>query len=313
LKIKLTLTFVRTIYQKSGGFVWFCHTYKLVAHNMKKILTKILFALAPIIIYLIFGGVFGGNHKLMISLTLPSILILSLLLFNKFENKEHLKLGLIITLPIFLIFFITSFFSGFSSSLIYLIFIPISVYLGWLISNRKSILILIFSFFLFVFVGLILFPNLFVLQNNIGAHKNEAFDGISLINKNKERVELDKSKIIILDFWTTSCGICFKKFPDLEKYYLEFKDNPNVEFYSINVPLKRDEFSEVVKLVDELNYKFPTLYATSLKEVENLGIYAYPHLLILKNGKLRYDGRLETNKYIFVNHLKSEIDKLITE
>lgn len=65
--------------------------------------------------------------------------------------------------------------------------------------------------------------------------------------------------------------------------------------------------------MDELNYKFPTLYATSIKDVENLGIYAYPHLLILKNGKIRYDGRLETDKYIFVNHLQSEIDKLIPE
>jgi thiol-disulfide isomerase/thioredoxin len=280
---------------------------------MKKILLYLLIAILPIIIYFIFGGIFGGNHRWMISLTLPSIFVLSFLLFNKIEKKEHLKLGLTIIIPIFLIFFITSFFAGFSRTLMYLIFIPISVYLGWLFSNRKSILILIFSFILFAFVGLILFPNLFVLQNNIGVHTNEAFDGISLINKNKESIELDKSKIIVLDFWTTSCGICFKKFPDLEKYYLEFKNNPNVEFYSINVPLKRDEFSKVVKLVDDLNYEFPTLYATSIKEVENLGIYAYPHLLILKNGKLRYDGRLETDKYIFVNHLKSEINKLITE
>ena len=280
---------------------------------MKKVLLYLLIAISPIIIYSIFGVIFGGNHSWMISLTLPSIFVLSFLLFNKTRKKEHLKLGLTIILPIFLIFFITSFFASFSRTLMYLIFIPISVYLGWLFSNRKSILIIIFSFFLFAFVGIILFPNLFVLQNNIGAHKNEAFDGISLINKNKESIELDKSKIIVLDFWTTSCGICFKKFPDLEKYYLEFKDNPNVEFYSINVPLKRDEFSKVVKLVDELNYKFPTLYATSIKEVENLGIYAYPHLLILKNGKLRYDGRLETDKYIFVNHLKSEINKLINE
>jgi thiol-disulfide isomerase/thioredoxin len=280
---------------------------------MKKILLYLLIAILPIIIYFIFGGIFGGNHRWMISLTLPSIFVLSFLLFNKIEKKEHLKLGLTIIIPIFLIFFITSFFAGFSRTLMYLIFIPISVYLGWLFSNRKSILILIFSFILFAFVGLILFPNLFVLQNNIGVHTNEAFDGISLINKNKESIELDKSKIIVLDFWTTSCGICFKKFPDLEKYYLEFKNNPNVEFYSINVPLKRDEFSKVIKLVDDLNYEFPTLYATSIKEVENLGIYAYPHLLILKNGKLRYDGRLETDKYIFVNHLKSEINKLITE
>jgi thiol-disulfide isomerase/thioredoxin len=280
---------------------------------MKKILLYLLIAISPIIIYLIFGGVFGGNHRYMISLTLLSIFVFSFLLFIKTEKKEHLKLGLTLVLPIFIIFLITSFFTSFSRALLYIIFIPISVYLGWLFSNRKTLLIPIFSFILFAFIGLILHPNVFVLQNNIRANTNEEFDGISLVNKNRETVELDKSKIIVLDFWTTSCGNCFKKFPDLEKYYLEYKDNPNVEFYSINVPLKRDEFSKVVKLVADLNYEFPTLYATSIKEVENLGIYGYPHLLILKNGKLRYDGRLETDKYIFVNHLKSEINKLITE
>lgn len=280
---------------------------------MKKKLHYISLALSPVIIYFIFGGIFGGNHKWMIFLTLSSIFVLSFLVFYKTKTKEHLKLGLTIVIPIILLFLIASFLADFSRSLMYLIFIPISVYLGWLFSNRKSLLIPIFSFILFIMVGLILLPNVFVLQNNIGANMNKEFYGLSLVNKNQESIELDKSKIIVLDFWTTSCGICFKKFPDFEKYYLEFKDNPNVEFYSINAPLKRDEFSKVVKLVDDLNYEFPTLYATSIKDVENLEIYSYPHLLILKNGKLRYDGRLETDKYIFVNHLKSEINKLLTE
>lgn len=35
----------------------------------------------------------------------------------------------------------------------------------------------------------------------------------------------------------------FRKLERIKK-----RDNPNVEFYSINVPLKRDEFSEVLKI-----------------------------------------------------------------
>ncbi len=282
---------------------------------MKKILLYLLTAISPLIIYLTFGKIFDGNHIWMISLTLPTIFILSYFLFNKTNKKEHLKLGLTIVLPIFSLFLFLSFSNSFSLSLLllYLIFIPISVYLSWLFSNRKSLLIPIFSFILFAIVGGILFPNVFVLLNNSEVHKNEQFNGLSLIDKNQESVELEKSKIIVLDFWTTSCGICFEKFPDFEKYYLEFRDNPNVEFYSINIPLKRDEFDDVVKLVEELNYKFPTLYAKSQEEVKKLGIYSSPHLLIIKNGRVRYSGRLETDKYIFVNHLKSEINKLINE
>ncbi len=280
---------------------------------MKKFQFYLLLALSPIIIYIIFGGIFGGNHKWIISLTLPSVFILSYVLFRKNELKKHLKLSLIMILPIFLLFLIASFYSEFSIILIYLVFIPVSTFFGWLFSKQKSLWIPIFSFILFPLVGHVIFPNFLVLQNNIGARTNKEFMKLSLINKDQETVELDKSKIIVLDFWTTSCGVCFKKFPDLEKYYLEYKDNPNVEFYSINVPLERDKFNKVIKLVENLNYKFPTLYATSINEVENIGIYSYPHLIILKNGKLRYDGRLETDKYIFVNHLKSEINNLLTE
>ncbi len=188
-----------------------------------------------------------------------------------------------------------------------------SVYLGWLFTNRRVFLIPLFSFILFSFVGFIVFPNVYVFQESIVTNTNKEFSGLSLVNKNQEKVELDKSKIIVLDFWTTSCGVCFKKFPDFEKYYFEFKSNPNIEFYSVNVPIQRDEFTKVVNLVDGLNYEFPTLYATSIKEIENLGIRLYPHLLILKDGKIRYSGKLITDENVFVNHIKTEINKLIAK
>jgi len=45
--------------------------------------------------------------------------------------------------------------------------------------------------------------------------------------KNGAKVQLDtvKNKLIVLDFWTTTCGVCFKSFPDYEKIYLKYKDN----------------------------------------------------------------------------------------
>lgn len=282
---------------------------------MKKILLYILLAISPIIIYLLWGVLLNGLHKWMIPLTSSSVFIFSYFVFKKTEKKEHLKLGLILSLPFFLLELILSFIPGviMSLTIIYLILVPTSVYLGCLFTNRKSLLIPLISFFIFAFAGIIVLPNVFVLEYNAGANTNKEFSGLSLVNKNQEKVELDKSKIIVLDFWTTSCGVCFKKFPDFEKYYLEFKDNPNVEFYSVNVPIERDEFTKVVNLVDELKYEFPTLYATSIKEVENLGIRLYPHLLILKDGKIRYSGKLITDENVFVNHIKTEINKLIAK
>lgn len=65
--------------------------------------------------------------------------------------------------------------------------------------------------------------------------------------------------------------------------------------------------------MDDLNYEFPTLYATSIKEAENLGIRLCPHLLIIKDGEIRYSGKLITDENVFVNHIKTEINKLIVE
>lgn len=274
---------------------------------------KVLIIVAPIAIYLIFGYVFNGKHTWMLFFVLSSIFVLSIALFNKVNKYQHFKMSIILMLPLCLILLYLSFSSGYSRSILYLILIPISVFLAWLYFRIKSIWIPIFSLSLFLVAGTIILPNVLVLLNSSNSSVNKDFNGISLIDQFENPVKLDDSKIVVLDFWTTSCAICFEKFPDYEKYYMEFKSNPQVKLYSINVPLKGEKFNDIVSLVNELDYKFPTLYATSIQEAENLGIYAYPHILIIKNGKIRYEGMLVTKKYIFINHLKTEIKRLIEE
>jgi thiol-disulfide isomerase/thioredoxin len=282
---------------------------------MKKILYALLLAALPFAIYFFFVYIFDGDHGWMIPLVSSSMLIVAVVLFRKSKKEDHLLLSLSFIVPLWIAMFISSLFAdaGFIRSYSYLILLPLSVILAWLYHRRKWLVIPVFSIVLFFLVGFIVMPNVFEWQRNTGARVNKDFLGIELMDKNQTPVQLDSSKITVLDFWTTSCGICFQKFPDLEKYYLEFQSNPEVEFYSINIPLERDQFEKVVNLVDTLDYKFPTLYSTSMAEATNLGIQAYPHLLILKDGKLRYDGRLIVEPVVFVNHLKDEVNRLLEE
>ncbi|WP_298332645.1 TlpA disulfide reductase family protein [uncultured Christiangramia sp.] len=276
--------------------------------KIKRLLQGLVYGLIPITIYLIFGILFNGDHKWMLPLILGSIFLFYYFISSKFD---FWKTGILIILPLFLSLLLISFFTGFNLVFLYIIFVPISAFLGSLFYNKKNYLILIFVLVFFPILGYYVLPNQIVLFNNRSARQIKEFKGLTVVNKERDTIQFDKNKIIALDFWTTSCAICFKKFPDFEKIYLKLKSNPDIKMYSVNVPLKRDEFEKTVRLVDSLNYQFPTLFATSMEEARELGVKAYPHLIILKNGKVHYDGRLETEEKIFINNIEDEIKRLI--
>lgn len=45
-----------------------------------------------------------------------------------------------------------------------------------------------------------------------------------------------KGQLVVLDFWNTGCGICFKKFPKLEQYHVRYRNNANIKFFAVNSP-----------------------------------------------------------------------------
>jgi hypothetical protein len=68
-------------------------------------------------------------------------------------------------------------------------------------------------------------------------------------------------------------------------------------------------------MIEKYNYQFPVLYSNSDKIItKQLGFNKFLHLVILKNGKVRYNGYsalVEDN--LFVNSLEDEIDLLLKE
>jgi thiol-disulfide isomerase/thioredoxin len=167
---------------------------------------------------------------------------------------------------------------------------------------------------LFAFISFILFPNYFIYYHNHNAEKNIPFSKVTLLNDKKEKIELQEDKIIVLDFWSTSCGICFEKFPNLEDTFQKYKNNSKVQIYTVNVPLQGEKFEETTKILDSIGYNFPKLYAQSAKEVETkLNFNLFPHLIVIKNGKIRYDGQLVTEKSSLIYNIETEIDKLLKE
>lgn len=281
----------------------------------KKILENILIGGVFFLIYNILMFLTWANHLILLPLMLISSLIVSYFIYKNFQNQNWLKTGLTLNLPIIILFILTSiWYKDFSRSLPYILFIPFTSFLGYWYFKQKKIYIPFLSVLIIIVVSFFLFPNYFVYYQNHNAEKNIPFLNITLLNNKKEKIYLDTRKIIVLDFWSTSCGICFKKFPDLEKTYQRYKSNNEVEIYTVNVPIKGDEFNKTINILDSIGYTFPKLYAGSFKEVETkLKFNTFPHLMIIKNNKIRYDGFLVTQDESKFYNIEDEINKLLKE
>ncbi|HEY9114686.1 MAG TPA: TlpA disulfide reductase family protein [Bacteroidales bacterium] len=123
-----------------------------------------------------------------------------------------------------------------------------------------------------------------------------------------------KGKIVVLDFWTTTCSVCFKKFPEFEEFYQKHRDREDIMIYAVNIPARiSDSLPEVKRIVDKLNFSFPILYALQDYDYYEkvMKINGVPHLAIFdKNGKLAYSGNFNNNPLILVNNLERMIDTI---
>ncbi|WP_200977233.1 peroxiredoxin [Echinicola sp. 20G] len=102
-----------------------------------------------------------------------------------------------------------------------------------------------------------------------------------------------KGKIVVLDFWFISCGPCWKKFPQLQDLYNQYKDNQAVEIFAINRPMTNDKPKQAFDSVKDRGYNFPVLQGTQ-KIMDDFDIYVYPTVVVLnKKGSIIYMGTIE--------------------
>lgn len=103
-----------------------------------------------------------------------------------------------------------------------------------------------------------------------------------------------KGQFIVLDFWNTGCGICFKKFPLLEQYHQRYSPETKTKFFAVNIPLKRDKPNDAQQAIGRKNYSFPVLYAKDDSLASLFGIRSYPTVIVIDpSQRIVYRGELE--------------------
>lgn len=129
------------------------------------------------------------------------------------------------------------------------------------------------------------------------------FPYIKLLDKDSMPRDIERQKIEVVDFYSSYCGICFKKFPEYERLKQKYNSDTNVKFYAIHVGYEKDTFSNSIKLLDGYSYTFNKLYSISRNEIrDSLGFESFPQLFIIKNGQIIHHGFLETNPNILLDN-----------
>ncbi|HAQ37328.1 MAG TPA: TlpA disulfide reductase family protein [Saprospiraceae bacterium] len=96
-----------------------------------------------------------------------------------------------------------------------------------------------------------------------------------------------KGKILVLDAWNTSCGVCFKKFPDFDEVYNEFKSNDELVILAVNTPNRRDKEGAAKRIIESKGYDFENLYFTADSTAKALNIYEYPQLVYINRDQTK--------------------------
>lgn len=103
-----------------------------------------------------------------------------------------------------------------------------------------------------------------------------------------------KNKIILLDFWHTRCGVCFKKFPVLQNIYNNYKTDTSVLVLAMNKPLKEDTAGYAFAVLEKIGYNFPVLLPDSDTLPEMFNVQSYPTTFIInRSEKVVFRGDIE--------------------
>ena len=118
-----------------------------------------------------------------------------------------------------------------------------------------------------------------------------------------------KGKVVVLDFWSTSCGPCVAELPHFQKLMDSFKENPKVAFLTISADWN---VKVVKKFMKEKGYTFPVLMNKGVDQA--YGVRGIPTLFVIdQDGKIRYKHVGYNASVDFEGLMTKEIDLVLGE
>ncbi|MCF8303779.1 MAG: TlpA family protein disulfide reductase [Bacteroidales bacterium] len=125
-----------------------------------------------------------------------------------------------------------------------------------------------------------------------------------------------KGKVSLFYFWSTTCGVCYKKFPEVNKLYKKYKDHDNITFYTVNVNVQsRDTAMNMQEHIRAKGYAFQVLEVPlrdKAKLMKSLKFNTFPYaLLIDPDGKVLHRGLFTTNPWVFIHNMDRRLAEAV--
>ena len=236
--------------------------------------------------------------------TLTEIIVYFLLTFFLLKkNTQHIGLCLlgiiigryVLDLPVLL--------TDFNSTRISLM-VPIGSSLGtllgfiyfkvkkWITLAVSAIVVLVFSF--------VLEPQWrdYVTYDSLPEGLNVSPFKVETENDSLKMASINK-KYVVLDFWSSSCGICRREFPLVQDLHEQIQKEKNEVFLtSVFVKYDDEQFSDGQKILADYNCTFPMVSVSGNDSIlKYLNIQGFPEIIILdENKEVIFKGSLERAK-----------------
>jgi peroxiredoxin len=127
------------------------------------------------------------------------------------------------------------------------------------------------------------------------------------LNGNSVTLESLKGKVVVLNFWTKTCGPCLEEMPELAELTKILRDRPDVAVIAVSTDEGPDDVKPTLQTVLREPPPFPVLFDPDLRVVrEKYGTRLFPETWFIdKQGiiRARFDGAREWTSPLFVNFI----------
>jgi peroxiredoxin len=116
-----------------------------------------------------------------------------------------------------------------------------------------------------------------------------------------------KGKVVVLNFWTKTCGPCLEEMPELAELTKIVRDRPDVAIIAVSTDEGPEDVKPTLQSVLREPPPFPVLFDSDLRVVrEKFGTRLFPETWFIdKQGiiRARFDGAREWTSPLFVNFI----------
>lgn len=181
--------------------------------------------------------------------------------------------------------------------------------------KRRTLAVAILGTFLIAGMSFVAYPN---YASWIEGNKSAASDdrvNLPMLTEQADTISVSslKGKIVVLDFWYSGCGVCFKKFPELQNLFVKYSKDTAVFIAAVNIPVdETDRLTDAFDLIK--SYRFIKLKSIYNMESNRWRIPWYPYIMVFdRDRRLRYSGALNEGEEVYINNIHKIIKELKME